>query len=167
MRDSTFQPLFCESLSSSQDFQKFPERLKQAVLSQRQGTGTIGMNLLKNTLTKIQRFTATQRASGSVNDSMDMDSSFPSNTFDSESHYSDFPHFQTTQELTSEGAKGSQGQGEESSNILTQLRKRFYGQPSQGVVNYYAVRTTEKYEANVEKDIEKHRKRKGEIKLSR
>ncbi|CAG7836287.1 unnamed protein product [Allacma fusca] len=154
MRHSTFQPLYAESLSSSQNFPHLPQTFKIAVLSQLQTTGKFGMNLLRATLDNKLQYTPTAPGiqSNASQESMEVGNSFSSQGF--------YQGFNESDNL--ENDTGSVGSG----GALAHLRKRFYERPSTQN-NFYAIREIERQEAAVERQVDAIRTKRSGVKLMR
>lgn len=151
MRNASFQPLYAESLSSMENFDRLPRTLQSTLMSQRQTTGKLGMNLLKATLERRQ-FTPT--APGQYHSPSSLVSSQSSgNTFNSQAF---FGGFNAEQNVSPES---------EGASPLEQLRRRFYARPSGE--SYYSGRQATRTEVALQRQLEVVRSKRSGVKLLR
>jgi hypothetical protein len=153
MRHASFQPLFAESLSSSQNFSTLPKAIQSTVLSQRQNVGKFGVNLLRATLSVLE-FTPTQNdgSAGSGDMIMGMNE--------------DQDEFQFLRSNSEDSSTPNSGSAPSSSQTdpLAILRKRFYQRPE---ATFFAKRELDRQATKFASTVENVRRNRSNVKLSR
>lgn len=153
LQNSSFQPMFAESLSSVQNFGTLPRAIQSSLVGQRMSVGKFGMNVLRATLANLQ-FTPTQQASGDSMEDFRMEVDQESFHFDS-ANSRPLPNFRNDSSKLGSSPE-EEGTSDSISSPILKLRKKFYAQKDSV---FYATRNLEviverKQEA---KDLERSR----------
>jgi len=163
MRHASFQPMFAESLSSSQNFATLPKAIQSTILSQRQNIGAFGVNLLRATLSVLE-FTPTHNQQvgsrgDSIETSMMIGDSMSENEFQFLQQRDSLPLSNTDSGQTSQTSSNPQ-------DPLAGLRKRFYTRTPSST-GYFAAREMEKQSSKFNMVVEKVRSARNNVKLTR